>query len=1166
MSERAPQIDDVRALFSRLAPASPLRRLHDADPGGEATGLAHGSYGGGAMLFRPRTSDEDVLHHSFQNDIFFPAVPEYRPGPQDVIIDVGAHIGTFSALAASKAPGGSIYAIEASEESYALLNANTQVNALANVHTFHCALSHRRGTARLHHDIAAGNWGHSLTRRFSEAGEKVCTDTFPHFMAANGISRCDFLKMNCEGSEFDILLSTPPKVLQHVDTMLVLYHLDLVDGHAESELTGLLLHAGFTLSLKNVDANRQRGWIVARRASPTDSDDVLWYAAGGDYQEASARLREGDKQRAIEVLGRILRNEPAHEFALNDLGVLAFSGGDAAQAFEIFSTAHRVNPFNLNVLLNLRDTCLALGKTGDAWAACGAILDLLPLEQQNLLTLGRLCETVRTPEEALACYRLLLSVNPGHEEARSAAAALARAPRSPATSPHSQDAPAPAVENRDKFAAWDAQLMPVLQPIVRQTLRYLPPAGVLVDVGANTGVFVEEVLKCRDCTTYAFEPVPEYARRCAERLAGRTNVHVVPAALSDAYGKVDLWMDTDNLGWNTMIRSKKEEQMHPIVACAVRFDDYAEQYGVNRIDVIKIDVEGAEFRVLRGMRRTLERLAVKPVILLEIGWGPGGHPHWTEEIEELEWLFSHGYERVDCTVEGTRDILLLPAASAPAEPAPAVAPLTLGIPTRDRTASLFSLLQSVQRQTLRPAELLISDDGTAPDLEEAVRKACPGLQFRYLKGPAVNLPANRQHILDHASYELVMMCDDDHTLDPRCVEELYRTITMDRSIGIVSAVWPHQGEAVIDFEAKQHERDFSVSLADVSEDAPYLWTNGHRTFSTLHEPDRIIEAEFAGGGCLIYRRSAIHTSGDFPAGYGPVAFREDTDMSHRVYLHGFRVLIATRAVAYHHCCPTGGCRVDDPAGILKERDGLLFLSRLAGWRKGGAAPGQKPVGFDGMPDFSQQGEQEIIEHFFASMMMPFAPFLVEAGAYDGCTGSNTRALLEKGWGGLLIEPSPVTFPHLARRYDGNPRVRCLQLAVSDQEAPSMTMFLAEGPENTPGAERWKYAQMSTLNSHFAEWAQDEFSYKYSCAQVEVTTLNILFRKWEVPKHFGYLAIDCEGEDLRVLQGLDLDAFRPLLISVECDDRNRAIYTAYLARFGYMEWAHSPSNGFFALAS
>src|SRR4051812_42176445 len=45
------------------------------------------------VAYRPDTSDESVLKHSFDRDIFFPGVPEYEPKQGHAILDIGAHIG-----------------------------------------------------------------------------------------------------------------------------------------------------------------------------------------------------------------------------------------------------------------------------------------------------------------------------------------------------------------------------------------------------------------------------------------------------------------------------------------------------------------------------------------------------------------------------------------------------------------------------------------------------------------------------------------------------------------------------------------------------------------------------------------------------------------------------------------------------------------------------------------------------------------------------------------------------------------------------------------------------------------------------------------------------------------------------------------------------------------
>ena len=82
---------------------------------------------------------------------------------------------------------------------------------------------------------------------------------------------------------------------------------------------------------------------------------------------------------------------------------------------------------------------------------------------------------------------------------------------------------------------------------------------------------------------------------------------------------------------------------------------------------VKIDVEGAEYRVLRGMLPVLEQWPTKPAILCEIGWGTA-HPEWQQELAAFDRLFALGYratslagEPLDVrTLSRTTDVLFVP--------------------------------------------------------------------------------------------------------------------------------------------------------------------------------------------------------------------------------------------------------------------------------------------------------------------------------------------------------------------------------------------------------------------------------------------------------------------------------------------------------------------------
>ena len=211
------------------------------------------------ISYRPNTVDEKVIYEQFNRNIFFSDVPEYRPHRDDVVIDVGAHIGVFAILVASKIQKGRVHAVEASMDNFNLLRMNIEANHLRNVYPHHLALSGRRGTARLFHDYH-GNWGYTIMKETSQEYEVVTADSLGNFMSENRILKCDFMKLNCEGAEFPIILGAPEETLKRVRVLLILYHLDLVAGQSETNLVNKLERCGFVTKLRN--RTDKRGWIV----------------------------------------------------------------------------------------------------------------------------------------------------------------------------------------------------------------------------------------------------------------------------------------------------------------------------------------------------------------------------------------------------------------------------------------------------------------------------------------------------------------------------------------------------------------------------------------------------------------------------------------------------------------------------------------------------------------------------------------------------------------------------------------------------------------------------------------------------------------------------------------------------------------------------------------
>ena len=216
------------------------------------------------IAHRKGSADERVIEDTFGSDVFA-LVPEYAPGQEDVILDIGAHIGTFALVAAKRVPVGSVYAVEASQESFNYLRINKGLNELPNIYPEHVALAGEAGTIRLYHDLTDGNWGHSVTAELSSTFETARAETLGGFLGSRSIDRCSFAKFNCEGAEFPILLNTSAQDLRRIGAMLILYHSDLAPGYSLPDLVAHLQSAGF--HTRFIGRKSTRGRLVAVRAS-----------------------------------------------------------------------------------------------------------------------------------------------------------------------------------------------------------------------------------------------------------------------------------------------------------------------------------------------------------------------------------------------------------------------------------------------------------------------------------------------------------------------------------------------------------------------------------------------------------------------------------------------------------------------------------------------------------------------------------------------------------------------------------------------------------------------------------------------------------------------------------------------------------------------------------
>ena len=182
------------------------------------------------------------------------------------ILDVGAGLGDFSVSAARRASRGYLHAYEPAPNSAALLRRNLEVNGIANVTVFEEAVAGTRGEVFLEQDVPEAVMFKLAAGASGEHGGSVAAVTLADAMARLPGERCDLLKMDCEGSEYEILLGAEPALLDRIDRISIEYH-DFDHADRTPDLSAYLQSLGRSVRLRPSEVYQELGYLHSERAS-----------------------------------------------------------------------------------------------------------------------------------------------------------------------------------------------------------------------------------------------------------------------------------------------------------------------------------------------------------------------------------------------------------------------------------------------------------------------------------------------------------------------------------------------------------------------------------------------------------------------------------------------------------------------------------------------------------------------------------------------------------------------------------------------------------------------------------------------------------------------------------------------------------------------------------
>lgn len=199
--------------------------------------------------------------------------------------------------------------------------------------------------------------------------------------------------------------------------------------------------------------------------------------------------------------------------------------------------------------------------------------------------------------------------------------------------------------------------------------------------------------------------------------------------------------------------------------------------------------------------------------------------------------------------------------------------------------------------------------------------------------------------------------------------------------------------------------------------------------------------------------------------------------------------------------------------------------------------------------YSQNNEDEIVSNFFGQ----FVGTMLEIGANDGQTLSQSLHFISKNWKAALVEPSPKVFKDLLWRHQHNENVYCYGVAIGDKNGK---VTLHDSGELLGRGDK---ALVSTVNvEETKRWTSMNMPFEQ--IEVDMVTWDT-FMEICPYKTYDYISIDAEGCDWSILKQMDLDKLGCMVLCIEHNSLPNLIsqYSQYVEPLGFQKLAINGEN-------
>ena len=191
---------------------------------------------------------------------------KFKIEEKDIVIDIGAHLGFFTIKAAKQACNGIVHALEPFSMHYKLLKDNILSNKIKNVKFYNQAISDKANELVFYYTLHGDPGDTSLFKinpMEKTYEEKVKSISLNDFFQREQIEQCNFLKIDCEGAEYSILMNADSTTLNKIQKIAMEWHRFEPD-HDPKRLANFLKERGFKL-IEPSSYDGKAGFLFAYR-------------------------------------------------------------------------------------------------------------------------------------------------------------------------------------------------------------------------------------------------------------------------------------------------------------------------------------------------------------------------------------------------------------------------------------------------------------------------------------------------------------------------------------------------------------------------------------------------------------------------------------------------------------------------------------------------------------------------------------------------------------------------------------------------------------------------------------------------------------------------------------------------------------------------------------